>query len=128
MNMAPEHNQILDDLLSRWHQWRQRAQVGRGFNRKALVVGDFRVSRQYDDVSGALDDDLEDGLMRQVEFEATELPQPFYIAICCNAQAIALGVFVVMNPRLPADKEARRRLIEAARIALTRRLVAAGVI
>ena len=38
---------VLDDILARWHRW-QSAHVGRGWNRRALVVGEYLTSRQYD--------------------------------------------------------------------------------
>lgn len=119
---------ILDDLLCRWHQWQQAERVGRGFNRRALVVGDYHVSRQYDDLSGALDADLNGMRMRQVDFEVSEMAPVHRVAIYCLARALSLGCAVFVSPRLPQDRAERERLVLDARYILTCRLLAAGVL
>jgi len=125
--MRNDSDAILDDILIRWHQWQGGAKVGRGFNNRALVCGDFRVSRQHDDLNGALDDDLENTVMRQVDFEVSEMRDPFKAAIYCLARALVVGAQVFTSPRLPADKAERDAILRQARIILVGRLLSAGV-
>lgn len=117
----------LDSLLSRWHHWQGGHKATRGFKSKALVVGDYQVSRQYDDLSGALDDDLENATMRKVEFEVSEMKDPHRAAIYCLARALCIGVAVFASPRLPTDPRERADVVAKARVLISARLVGAGV-
>lgn len=125
--MHNDSDAILDDLLIRWHQWRQGYTPSRGFNDRSLVTGDYQISRQYDDANGALDDAIETTVMRQVEFEISELPPLEHIAICVLARALVVGSMVFMSPRLPADRHERDELMRRSRTLLTARLLSAGV-
>lgn len=118
---------ILDDLLGRWHRWCQQATVGRGHASRSLVVGEYRISRQYDDTNGALDDDLERSTMRTVNFQVGEMRDPHRSAIHAQARAIHCGVKVWSSPRLPSDPDARALIVQEARGMLIGRLTAAGV-
>lgn len=124
---GPEIDATLDDILIRWHQWRMGYRASRGFNDRSTVTGDYQISRQYDDQNGALDDALEATVMRQVEFEISELEPLQHIAVCVLARALVVGVVVFMSPRLPVDRVERDVLVRAARNSLVARLVAAGV-
>lgn len=93
-----ERNAVLDDVLSEWHAWQLRARVGRGFSGRSPVVGEFRISRQWDDVNGALDDDLDAMRMRQVDFEVTQLADPWRSAIYALARSASTGTAVFTVP------------------------------
>lgn len=121
-----ERDEAVDDLLSRFHWWQGRARVGRGFNRRSLVVGEYTASRQYDDENGALDDELEDQTMRQVEFEVSQLGDPWRSAIHAIAKSLCTGAAVFHSPRIAAADHAR--VSAEAREQLLRRFVAAGLI
>lgn len=127
--MTPEvlEAQTLDDLLTRWHSWQQRDTVGKGFNRRALVCGDYRASRQYDDQNGALDDSIESDIMRTVDFQVQQMKDPHRAAIYALARALAVGARVWTSPRLPQDRMERIACIAMARTLLTNRLRSAGV-
>lgn len=118
----------LDSLLARWHHWQKGYKATRGFKSKALVAGDYQVSRQYDDVSGALDDDLENATMMKVDFEASEMPEPYRSAIYVEARALNMGLAVFTSPRLPEDPKERKVVIGKARAMITARLISAGVL
>lgn len=120
-------SEILDDLLIRWHYWRMGYRPARGFNRASSVTGDSLTSRQYDDANGALDDALEERIMRQVEYEVEQLPALHHIAICVQARALVVGCEVFTNPRLPVDRAVREGLVRQARAGLVMRLLAAGI-
>lgn len=128
MTTRDDQSVILDSLLCEWHQWAQATRHVIGFNRRSLVAGDYRTSRQYDDANGALDDALDDFRMRQVDFEVTQMADPRRSAIYANARALVLGVVVFMHPRLPSDRVQREQVINEARAELVRRLVSAGVL
>ena len=121
-----ERNAQLDDVLSEWHSWQLSARDGRGFAHRSSVVGDFRISRQWDDVNGALDDDLDAMRMRQVEFEVEQLPDPWRSAIYALARSASTGAAVIHSGRVPlADWP---RVLAEARVRMRARLVGAGVI
>ncbi len=124
---AADQRAKLDDLLTRWHQWGGQHSQTRGFAPKALVCGDYRTSRQWDDQNGALDDDIDDQIMRAVDFNVREMPEPHRSAIYCVARALTVGAAVFNHPRLPQDRAERMAVIEEARRRLTARLQTAGV-
>lgn len=128
MSNIAEAEAILDDILSRWHHWAKSAQPVKGWAPKALVCGDYKVSRQYDDANGALDGDIESDTMRAVDFQVSEMPDPHRSAIHCHARNLSLGLAVWSSPRLPSDPFARAAIVAEARSMLRRRLTSAGVI
>lgn len=125
--MNNDSNAILDDLLIRWWNWRAPIQPARGYNRSACGLESYRTSRQYDDQNGALDDDLEAQQMAAVEREINSLDGQQRMAIYGLARALSLGLAVFVNPRLPANRAERERLVCDARQKLTQRLMSAGV-
>lgn len=127
--MIDESAEILDDILSRWHTWRQGYRPTRGFNDRSTVAGEnYLVSRQYDDTNGALDDALESRTMRNVDHEISELGVMQQIVLAFQARSLSLGCEIWTNPRLPTDPAERDKLLGSARAALSRRLANAGVI
>lgn len=126
--VEPTVDETIDDLLSRWHSWQQRETVGKGYNSRSLVCGDYRVSRQYDDENGALDGAIEDGVMRTIDFQVRQMVDPHRAAIYALARALAVGARVWSSPRLPQDRMERIECIAMARTLLTNRLRSAGVL
>jgi hypothetical protein len=126
--VAADRAAQLDNLLSQWHQWADSKRGVRGYASRALVCGEFRVSRQYDDVSGALDDELDNTTMKTLDFQVTEMAEPYRSAIYALAKNLTTGVTVFLSPRLPQSKEARDMVIAQARQMLTARLISAGVL
>ena len=128
MNALADTEAILDDILSRWHHWASSSRMVRGYASRALVCGDFKISRQYDDANGALDSDIENQTMKAVDFQVAEMAEPWRTAIYCHARNLCLGLAVWSSPRLPADTEARAAIVVSARAMLSRRLASAGVL
>jgi len=125
MNDRLSPNAALDDLLSRWHHWASHRPISRGYAPKSLVCGDYKTSRQYDDANGALDSDLESATMRVVEFQVSELADPYRSCIHALARSLCCGYAVWTSPRVPAEQ---RQEVEAkARVLIVARLVGAGV-
>lgn len=125
--MTNDADQILDDLLSRWHAWAQGERFGRGHADRALVAGDYRPSRQYDDENGKLDDDLHAMRSRQVNVEVRKMQDPHRAAIYCNARNLYTGREVWISPRLPQGRAERMEILEMARGQLVRLLISSGV-
>lgn len=125
---AIEQSEDLDSILSRYHHWSKGYKATRGFKGKALVIGDYQVSRQYDDCNGALDDDLENTTMQKVDFEINEMQEPFRTAIHQEARSLNMGLHVISSPRLPQDPKERRELVRKARLMISIRLASAGVL
>lgn len=126
--MVDESAAILDDLLCRWHQWQQdRHRYGRGYPSRAIVCGECRISRQYDDANGALDDAVDHQVMRGLDFQVGEMRDPHKAAIYANARALVVGAAVWSSPRLPLDRLERAHIVAEARDQLVTRLHDAGI-
>lgn len=126
--LTDKQDSSLDSLLCEWHQWQKCARVGRSFNNRALVCGEYRTSRQYDDANGALDHALDVSRWKQVDFEVSEMVDPYRAAIYVLARQLTVGVMVFSSPRLPRDPDESRAVVRTARGQLAARLVSAGVI
>ena len=123
--LEEQRQEALDDLLSRWHWWRSHLAPVSGYETDGTATSQYVTSRQYDDVNGALDDQLEATMMQQVDFEISELRDPWMSAISALARSLCTGAMVFHSPRIqPAD---RARVTAEARVMLIERLVAAGV-
>lgn len=128
-HIAARRSDELDQLLILWHHWQRAVKVTKGHGKVTMVMGDrYRVSRQYDDVTGVLDDDLDRQRCGRVEYHVQLLPEPYRSAIYILARNLVTGRSVWLSPRLPAEKEQRDRIVDEARHALMVRLVADGVI
>ena len=125
--MTDESGQILDDLLIRWHHACKHYRHTRGFNSRAPGTDGYRPSRQYDDTNGALDHHLEASQVEAVDFEVSQLQEPYRSAIHANARNLSSGSTVWSSPRIPSDPAERTALIWAARYMLINRLQSAGV-
>lgn len=126
-SLTADQNATLDDLLQRWHRWADAYRPRTGWNTRSAGVGQFRVSRQYDDANGALDDDIEASVMETVEYQVSQMEGAHQTALHCQARALSLGCMVFVHPRLPADMAERKALISEARTKLVIRLTGAGV-
>lgn len=126
--MRNDADEILDDVLSRWHSWARHQSTEVGHARQSAGMGNYRASRQYDDTNGALDSDLEHMRCKQVDFEVRQIPQPHRTAIHIDARNLCTGVAVWGSPRLPTDPEERAILLIEARSMITKRLLASGVL
>lgn len=117
---------VLDDLLSHWHRWQQLDSPAIGYVRTAAGCSQYRASRQYDDVNGSLDAELDNDTMEKVDFAATEMPDPYRSAIYAQAKCLSLGLAVFRSPRVP-EGEAGQIILRGARQMLIARLISAGV-
>lgn len=125
-----QRNEVLDDLLSRWHHWQVESSksTARGHAARSQVVGDYIVSRQHDDVNGALYDDEEQVVMRAVQANVDNMDEPYRSTIYVLARSLYFGHSVISSPRLPRFPAERDRVLSTSRKWLLLRLVSAGLI
>ena len=126
--MRNEADEILDDILSRWHSWAKPQGHTTGHARCSAGMDQYRPSRQYDDSNGALDSDLEHMRCKQVDFDVRQMTQPHQTAIYVLARNLSTGYSVWANPRLPYDPEERETIVREARVIITKKLLASGVL
>ena len=125
---AARRAEDLEHVLIVWHNWSQSAQIARGYRETSAGAGLYQASRQYDDVNGVLDDDIDAERCKVVQFHVEHLAPTHRIAIYILARNLTTGRSVWMSPRLPQDKAERERVVMEAREQLTARLVSAGLI
>lgn len=125
MKVDPELR--LDELLSEWHAWARPDTLERGFNRRALVCGDYRVSRQYDDTNGALDVALSSRQSAAVNFAVQHMLDPWRAAIGELARNLYTGHEVWRSPRLPSEPTELAVVVKTARKMLIFKLTDAGL-
>ena len=125
--MRDDSKSVLDDILSRWHRW------AKGFSAIPVAGADpmfHKVcsSRQWDSADDVLDAAIESKIMDSVEFQVSEMADPYRTAIHVNARNCYSGVSVWSSPRLPKDPIECGAIVMDARHMLTIRLFKAGVI
>ena len=118
----------LDALLVMWHTFASQEGIGWGYPSRAPASHQYRVSRQYDDLNGAIDGDVDRTLAQAVGHQVDKIADPHRTALHMNARNLASGVSVWVSPRLPANQIERARIVSDARDMLARRLMAEGLI
>lgn len=126
-NEDPRERAHLDELLSSWHEWQMRFKPVRTWKGSALVCGNYRSGRWNDDDNGELDAELERLTVEAVDFAVSKLEPLASAAIHQEARNLAAGLQVFVSPRLPADRDERRRVINRARLQVAKLLMRAGV-
>jgi len=132
--MMNDSDQILDDILSRWHHWMKGKPLN-GVDRSDDPAFRDAMSRSgWDSAGDILDRELEAVKMQAVDFQVSGdsrgqggLPEPYRAAIYVLARNCYTGKKVWLNPRLPNDPQERGVIIREARNMLTLRLMSAGV-
>lgn len=124
--MHNDSNVILDDILSRWHHHCKH------FSPVPVSGADpmFRNAvspKGWDSTADIADDTVNSAQMKAVDFHVSEMQDPHRAAIHVLARNCYTGRSVWISPRLPVDREERAVVVMEARIILTRRLMAAGM-
>lgn len=132
MTEAPERteadiNQVLNDLLARWHVWSSSYSFGKGYPSVDSACRDSRTSRQYDDTNGALDAGVENRIMEAFDAAVWTIEQPHLTALQFQARNFHARVAVWKSPRLPDDDMELGVLLMEARNKLMRALARSGV-
>ena len=130
--MFNDSEEILSDLLSRWHSW------ARGYRPIAQSGADpmfrnVKSGKSWDSTADIVEDEIESGILKAVDFHVSEMPDDpegvgaLRSAIYCHARNCCTGRSVWMSPRLPRDPVERGAILAAAKAEITRRLMQAGV-
>lgn len=125
--MRDETDNILDDLLARWHLW------ARGFSLSPLPGADpmfrnVKSGRAWETQYEINEQQINDSTMEAIDFEVGEMPEPQRSAIHAHARNLASKHAVWSSPRLPSDPMERAVLVTEARTSLIKRLFRAGII
>lgn len=123
--MRDETDQILDDWLSRWHAhckgYRLSVQSADPMFRQSLRA------KGEQTIEAIAEDMWLSNAMRGIDFQVSEMKDPFKAAIYINARNCYTGHNVWISPRLPAEKTARDAVVQTARAELIARLLRAGI-
>ena len=125
--MHNDSKAILDDILGRWHAY------CKGYSAMAVVGVDpmFRgeINRSgWDSSDDIMDAAINKKIMEAVDFQVSEMIDPYRTAIHMAARNCYTGVSVWRSPRLPSDPLERGVIVGDARAKLTTRLINVGVI
>ena len=107
--MRSDIDDIVDDLISRWHTWRSGYTLTKGFRSSDATCKDAQSQWTYHDRdNGVLDEQIETSIMRAVD-RAVECipnePMPWHSMILNEARNLASAAAVWTSPRLPKDRE-----------------------
>ena len=120
-------SETLNDLLERWHNWAKSYRPVAGCGTSAIFKN-TKSSRSWDTNEQILDDEIEAKIMQAIDFNVSEIAEPYRTCIHFCARNMATGRDVWMSPRIPADIEQRAKLMAEAREILSNRLINAGVL
>ena len=132
--LMDETDKILDDLLSRWHNWMREKPVN-GLDRMDDPA--FKKAQRaegWDSGDDEVDELLNAQKMAAIDFHVSGdsrgqggLDNPYRAAIYVLARNCYTGRKVWISPRLPKDPAELAVLLREARNMLTRRLMTAGI-
>ena len=133
--MTNDSTAILDDLLSRWHFAGLHTQIN-GTDRLAdPMFNNYRSYRGWDDDNELITNDLLASTIEKIDFAVSGdrkgqggMQDPHRSAIYILARNCYTGRNVWLNPRLPKDPMERGEIVVQARVILTEKLRAAGVL
>lgn len=115
--MKNEIDYLVDDLLSRWHSWRNGYTFARGFRGTDATCRDAQSQYHYRDrESGVVDEHIENEIMRAVDRAVERVPdrpRPWHLLILFEARNLWSGQAVWSSMRLPAGEELEVLRIEA---------------
>lgn len=124
--MRNEQNDILDSLLSEWHQW-ARSEPLQPSRCADPMFRNAKSSKGWDSTSEVIEDEIRDKTMKAIDFEVSEMKDPYRSAIYIHARNCYTGRKVWTSPRLPEDLMECALIVMEAKNELTRRLLSAGI-
>jgi hypothetical protein len=131
--MKNDFEEILSDLLSRWHHYAKTYRLT-GEAGADPMFRNAKSSRQWDSIDDVLDTELAGSTLERMDFEIMGdkrgqggMDEPYRTAICVNARNCYTGRSVWLSPRLPQNPIERAELVTTSRLMLMRKLFAAGI-
>lgn len=130
-----DSDQILDDLLARWHHWMTGTPINGVDRLDDPAFRDARSRSGWDSSDDVMDREVEKKLMKAIDFHVGGdsrgqggMSDPHRTAIYFLARNCCTGVKVWESVRLPKDPLELGVVIQEARNILTKRLIKAGVL
>ena len=117
---------ILDDLLSRWHS-HCRAYKANQQTPRDPMFRNTKSGRGWDSTEEIIEDEIHGSMMEAIDFQVSEMQDPYRAAIYALARNLSTGRSVWMSPRLPQDPLERATVVAEARNQITNRLMRCGV-
>jgi hypothetical protein len=117
----------LSDLLPRWHNWGRNYKANQQTPRDP-IFRNTSSGRGWDSTDEIIEDELMGSTMETIDFQVSEMQDPYRTAIYFLARNLATGRSVWLSKRLPEDQLERATIVAEARNILTRRLTACGVL
>lgn len=100
---------IVDDLLARWHRYRDDAKMSKGFRSTDATCRDAQSQWSYHDrENGTLDAHIERETMKAVDRAVARVPnhpQQWHTCICIEARNLVAMADVWSSMRLPKNDE-----------------------
>lgn len=125
--MRDDTKAILDDILARWHHHCKLFRVVRSPSADPMFRQALS-SKGWDETSDIAEAEINRKIMKAVDFQVSEMVDPYRAAIYAVARNCYTGHAVWQSPRLPKDPLERGAIVVEARSLLLRRLMAAGVL
>ena len=125
-----EVDAILDDLLTRWHDWKQGYRFAREYGGDAAFRDAKSEWSAYDRDNGVPEEDYERSQMKAVDRAVERIPnhpQAWHTAILFEARNLAAGAQVWSSFRLPQSSEELQVLRLEARTMLLKELRREGL-
>ena len=118
---------LLKDILSRWHVWASGYQANAGRTACAMF-SNAKTPNHWQTADSVTDEQIDANGLRAVDFQVSEMEEPYKSAIYEYARNCYTGHSVWRSPRLPADREARIMVLAEAKAQISERLINAGVL
>lgn len=129
--MKNEIDHLIDDLLSRWYEYRRGYRLARGYSGAGLTCRNYNTPTHWDWRNGAEDERAEKERMRGVDRAVERIPNEprrWRTAIEFEAMNLHSGAAVWVSPMLPRDRAELEVLRLEARVHLLRQLQREGVV
>ena len=117
----------LDDLLIAWHRWAKGYQYGSDIHGSPMF-NQAKSPRGWDTVQDIVDHEIDAPRMVAINFHIFELPSIQCTAIQINARNLSTGKSVWTSARLPDNVYQRQAILQAARNALSGKLIDACIL
>jgi hypothetical protein len=126
--MKSDVDSIVDDLLSRWHDWKSGYRFTRGYSSTDGTCKEAKSAwSSYDRDNGVADEWVENSIMAAVDAAIERIEEPYHLCILFDARNLASEYAVWSSPRLPQGEELEILKIES-RTRLLRELRKDGVV
>jgi hypothetical protein len=124
--MKDDSNELLNDLLARWHRWCKGYQLSVGVGSSPMFKECRSNHRQWASLDEVAEEDTSQ--LEAVDAIIMNLCEAYRTSLQIQARNLCSGRSVWNSARLPADPEMRAHLLADARTALTVKLRIDGIL